>query len=133
MTTFVLQAILEKLQDKIKDDFSLEEKLQERVQNIVKAVEQKDIEEYTELQTVWCENRQKLLDEHVKSVEMDKRKREIADRLLELKDKEEKLSFFEQLGKISLGISRIREEKSLEDKKEEELFVSAPTSSGRRF
>ena len=124
---------MEKLQNKTNEDFNLEEKLHEQVKDIVQSVEQKDIEEYTELLNVWCENRQKLLDEHVRSLAMGKRKREIADRLLELKEKQEKLSFFEQLGKISLGISRIREEKSLEDAKEEEIFVSAPTASGKRY
>lgn len=131
----LFQVLSEKLKDKVKQEFTLEDELRKRVQHVVQSVEQTDIEDYKKLLSGWCENRQKLLDEYVRHVKMEKRKREIADRLLELKDREEKLSFFEQLGNISLGISRIKEEKDIEEKeeeKEEEQFVSAPTASGKR-
>ena len=117
----------------MKESFSLEEELQQRVDSVVKSAQELDIDENKELLVEWNENRQSQLEAEIKRVKIEKRKRELADRLLELKDREEKLSYFEQVGQISLGIARAPETEDLEDEEVEEQFVPAPTAGGKRY
>ena len=117
---------------KVVSDFDLEKELHDKVEGIVSLVEKQDINDIQILYKHWVENRQKLVDDHIKKATMEKRKKEIADRLIELREKEEKLRFFEQIEKINLGISRRVIRKPIEDKEEEEIFVAPPTASGKR-
>ena len=128
-----LQSLSENLRCKVKESFALEEELQQKVDREVQSVEQHDIDEYRELIIKWNENRQSQLEECMKRVKNEKRKREIADRLLELKEDEEKLSYFEEVGQISLGITRVPETKDVKEEEAEEQFVAAPTTGGKRF
>ena len=127
-----MQSLLENVRSKVKESFSLEDELQQKVDSIVQTVQQHDTHENKELILKWNENRQSLLEEGIKRVKMEKRKREIADRLLELKENEEKLSYFEQVGQISIGITRVPEEEE-EEEEVEEQFVASPTSGAKRY
>ncbi len=109
----------------------MEAELRTRVENIVQKVEARDISDLGKLFAEWCDERQNIIDDIMRRLNIDKRKREIADRLLQLKDEEERLTFFEQLGKISLGMSRVPKVEETEVK-EEEVFVAAPGPVGKR-
>ncbi len=98
---FLFQSLCDKLESngKVVLDFDLEKELHDKVESIVSLVEKEDINDIQSLYKHWIQNRQNLVDEHIKKASMEKRKREIADRLIELREKEEKLRFFEQIEK----------------------------------
>lgn len=60
------------------------------------------------------------------------KKEDIVKRLLELKKKEERLSYFDQKDQITVGMSRAPYFESLESVQEEEQFVAAPGERQRK-
>lgn len=85
-----------------------------------------DIAAQAKLFEKWVKNRTIMLEEQVQRYQLEQKKRNIANRLLELKAKEEKLRYFEQRVKIELKISQQPVMKPIEDVVEEEQFVAPP-------
>lgn len=111
----------------------MEEELLRRLDAVTAQYEQEDILNQNETYISWNTKREATFEEHITNVKREKRKLELADKLLELKSRQEKLKFFEHLGEISVGIANVpKEEEETGDLEEKEVFVSAPTASGRR-
>ena len=68
----------------------------------------------------------------VKEYKERQRRREIANRLKELQEKEEKLRFFERRNQIKVAQSRAPREISIEEFVEQEVFVAPPGERGRK-
>ena len=130
---FIFQELLPKIkqQQLLVSDFELTSELESRVKNIISKMEPVDIADQMELYKKWNDTRQEKFNEEVEASRIEQRKREIADMLLELQAKEEKLNFFEQREKISLGISRMPPEETAEAE-EEEIFVAAPGTKAKK-
>ena len=69
-----------------------------------------------------------MLNEQVRQYRIVQKKSELIQKLKDLQIKEEKLRYFEQLEKIGLGVAKAAiQVKPQEEKKEEEVFVAAPS------
>ena len=69
---------------------------------------------------------QNLVEMQLESTRIKARKEDIVRRLLELKDREERLHYFDEHDKITVGMGRAPRFKSLEEAEKEEQFVQAP-------
>ena len=116
---------------KIDDTIDLEKELVKMVDLVISKMEPVDVEEQCRLFDRWDEERQALVDTQVEQLRTTQRKRKIAERLLTLKSREERLRFFERQSKMDLIISMQPKIKPIEDVVEEELFVAPPGERGR--
>lgn len=111
---------------KVADNIAVEEELLKLLNERINTYEPIDIAAQTKLFEEWVKNRTTLLEEQIQRYQLEQKKRTIANRLLELKAKEEKLRYFEQRVKIELKLSQQPVMKPIEDVVEEEQFVAPP-------
>jgi hypothetical protein len=86
-----------------------------------------DIEDQKQQFLGWEKNRETRLQEQIKLIQIKQKKNEVAQNLLELTAKEEKLRYFEQKSKIDLQISLQPQIRLIEEVIEEEQFVAPPS------
>ncbi|CAD5116272.1 DgyrCDS5179 [Dimorphilus gyrociliatus] len=120
-----------KLEGKL-EDLDLEKEVKKLMENTIAQTEAYDIEKQEKLYKNWNEIREESLKKEIEAMKVDQEKKEIAEKLIQLQNREEKLSYFEQLEKIKLGIQRGPKIVPITEVKEEEEFVAAPGERGRK-
>lgn len=100
---------------------------------MVAKYETEDIAQQKVLFGEWDKHRQNEILRVQEEIRVHQRKIAIAERLKELTEKEEKLRYFEMEDKIKVGIAKAPKEIIIEDVKEEETFVAAPSERGKLF
>ena len=130
-----MQEVIAKLEsaNKIVAEYNLGAELLTRLKTAISECENEDIEKQCALFKHWNARRKELVDEQIEELRNQKRREELAKRLVSLQQKEEKLRYFEEQDKIKTGISRKKYEKPIEDIREEELFVLPPGERGKGY
>jgi len=102
--------------------------LRERVAKVIAVTETHDKAALSRLYETWSHDRESLLQEQIRHIETERRKKELAERLLKLKLQEEKLRYFDEQSRIELKIVENPPIENPMDKVvEEEQFVAPPT------
>ena len=110
---------------KIKEE-DLEEQLKTLVHSVVPKYEDYDIKELCKLMEQWNKERQELLDQQIAAYQEKVKKYEIAKKLTELQEREEKLRFFEDRNKIRMAIKKAKKMKEIRVLSDDEQYVAAP-------
>ena len=130
----IIQAVQEKLEGQGQvDTLDLGAELKVKVEAAVAEQESMDIEKQTSLFKEWDELREAEVQRSLDAIRLHQQKIDIAERLQKLTEMEEKLRYFEQEQKVSLGISRMPRERPIDEVKEEEQFVPPPQERGKMF
>ena len=74
----------------------------------------------------WNKERQELLDQQIAAYQEKVKKYEIAKKLTELQEREEKLRFFEDRNKIRMAIKKAKKMKEIRVLSDDEQYVAAP-------
>ena len=74
----------------------------------------------------WNKERQELLDHQIAAYQEKVKKYEIAKKLTELQEREEKLRFFEDRNKIRMAIKKAKKMKEIRVLSDDEQYVAAP-------
>jgi len=102
--------------------------LRQRVIDSQSAVSATDCSRLTDMYRQWLDERQQLVDKQLQDAAVNVKKQEIAQRLLELKAREEKLRFFDEQTKLELKITELPADwdRVVSDEVSEEQFVAPP-------
>lgn len=111
---------------KVSGDISLEDELLKLVNERIKTCEPIDVASQKKLFAEWETERTTLLEEQIKQYQTEQRKRDIAQRLLDLRSKEEKFRYFEKKVEMDLKISQQPTMRPIEEVVEEEQYVAPP-------
>lgn len=109
----------------------MEAHLISELKTCIDKVQQRDMSEQEAAFKDWNEQRDTLLQEQIKRQQEILKRAELTKRLEELREKEETLSYFDQQEKVAFKISVAPEEWQIEDVKEQEQFVAAPSERGK--
>lgn len=102
------------------------------LEDTISKTEAYDMEKQEKLHSEWINKREESLKQEMEVIKIDQEKKDIAEKLIQLQKREEKLSYFEQLEKIKLGIQRAPKIVPIKEVTEEEEFVAAPGERGRK-
>lgn len=98
-----------------------------RVSDAIARVAASDAAKQKETYARWTVERQQQVDAQLERYRTERKKREIAQRLVSLRQREEKLRFFEQQTKIDLTIADAPKELPIKVASIEEQFVAPPS------
>ena len=105
-------------------NFDLENELLNSVKQSISEHETSLIENQKKSYSKWMAVREKLVSEQIEQLKLEKRKEELAEKLRQLQEKQERLLYFEQQEKIARGVQGYNRRKVAEKRKEmEEQFV----------
>ncbi|ELU18637.1 hypothetical protein CAPTEDRAFT_226413 [Capitella teleta] len=117
---------------RVNEQFMEGEALFALTQTTVEKMEAIDVEDQNAMFKEWSQRRQDMLDAQIQAARTKRKKEEIVNRLLALKDQEERLSYFDQNDQITVGMSKAPSYKSLDMIQDEEQFVAAPGERQRK-
>jgi hypothetical protein len=112
-------------------DVSLDALLKEHVASSIAGHEATDIAAHPPRYAEWQQHRSAYLQGELEAQRVAEKKREMMERILELRARDEKLRFFEQADRIELGIASKTSKEAPEKVGKEEVFVAAPGERGR--
>lgn len=84
------------------------------------------LEEQKKVYKEWIERRETIMEEQIESLKWSQQKTQIADKILELKESEERLRYYEQRVHMSLEMSRQPAYPSVKENVAEEMYVLPP-------
>jgi small subunit ribosomal protein S27 len=107
---------------------STDAKLLKRVTDSLSVVSQTDIDQISTTYRGWINSRQSALDQQLEQYKLTQKKKQIALRLVELRQREEKLRYFEEQSKIELNIAELPSDwdRPVTGDVSEEQFVAPP-------
>lgn len=107
-------------------DVNVDEWMKEMMNTALAEHQETAIEKQKQLFDHWNKLRDSMLDEQLKRLADEQKKEDIAKRLIDLKEKEERLKFFQEKISIDLVIENRPDPPKIKDVVIEEQFVAPP-------
>ena len=108
-------------------DVNVDEWMKEMMSKTLAEHQEASIEKHKQLFDQWNKLRDSMLNEHLKKLADKQKKDDIAKRLIDLKEKEERLKFFQEKISIDLVIENRPDHPKMKDVVIEEQFVAPPS------